>query len=96
MKFALCNEMFEGQPMAEVCSIAQRLGYHGIEIAPFTLAERARDVSPKQRSETRRIVEDHGLEVVGLHWLSVEVFKYDPEPETIARRSIEFLRGMFT
>jgi len=69
MKFALCNEMFEGRAMAEVCSTAKRLGYHGIEIAPFTLAGSADEVSAGQRKEVRRIVEDSGLEVVGLHWL---------------------------
>ncbi|GAJ24632.1 unnamed protein product, partial [marine sediment metagenome] len=69
MKFALCNEMFEGRAMAEVCETAKRLGYHGIEIAPFTLASSAEDVSADQRKEVRRIVEDSGLEVVGLHWL---------------------------
>ena len=69
MKFALCNEMFEARPMAEVCSVASRLGYHGIEFAPFTLAPSATEVSPKQRREIRKVIQDHGLETVGLHWL---------------------------
>ncbi len=69
MKFALCNEMFESRPMAEVCSVARRLGYHGLELAPFTLAPSATEVSPSQRRETRKVIQDHGLEVVGLHWL---------------------------
>ncbi len=69
MKFALCNEMFEGWPMAEVCSIAKRLGYNGIEIAPFTLPASAEDISAELRKETRQIIADSGLETVGLHWL---------------------------
>jgi sugar phosphate isomerase/epimerase len=55
--------------MAEVCSVASRLGYHGIEFAPFTLAASATEVSPKQRREIRKVIKDHGLETVGLHWL---------------------------
>jgi sugar phosphate isomerase/epimerase len=69
MKFALCNEMFEAAPMAEVCSTARKLGYHGIEIAPFTLAPSAEDITTGQRKETRRIIEEAGLQTVGLHWL---------------------------
>jgi sugar phosphate isomerase/epimerase len=69
MRFALCNEMFEARPMAEVCSVASRLGYHGIEIAPFTLAPSVTEVTKDQRREIRQIIEDHGLETVGLHWL---------------------------
>jgi len=69
MKFALCNEMFEARPMAEVCSIVSRLGYHGLELAPFTLAPSATEVTKKLRKETRKIIADHGLETVGLHWL---------------------------
>jgi len=69
MKFALCNEMFEGRPMAEVCSTAKRLGYDGIEIAPFTLAASAEDIGPEQRKEVRQVIADNGLETVGLHWL---------------------------
>ncbi|OHB68088.1 MAG: hypothetical protein A2Y77_16405 [Planctomycetes bacterium RBG_13_62_9] len=69
MRFALCNEMFETRPMTEVCAVASRLGYHGLEIAPFTLAPSAMEVSSWQRRETRKVIQDHGLEVVGLHWL---------------------------
>ena len=61
--------MFEDRPMAEVCSVARRLGYHGIEIAPFTLSQSAEDISARQSKEVRQIIEDHGLETVGLHWL---------------------------
>jgi len=69
MKFALCNEMFEGRPMTEVCSTAKRLGYDGIEMAPFTLAASAQDIGTEQRKEVRQIIADNGLETVGLHWL---------------------------
>ena len=69
MKFALCNEMFENRPMAEVCSVARKLGYHGLEIAPFTLAPSADEVTAEQRKEVRKTIEDSGLETVGLHWL---------------------------
>ena len=71
MKFALCNEMFEGRMMAEVCAAVKRLGYDGIEIAPFTLARSAEDVTSRQRKQVRQTIKDHGLETVGLHWLLV-------------------------
>ncbi len=69
MKFALCNEMFQNRSMEEVCAIASRLGYHGLELAPFTLAARADAISADQRRQIRQTVRDYGLEVVGLHWL---------------------------
>ena len=69
MRFALCNEMFENRPMAEVAAVASRLGYHGLELAPFTLAPSATEVTKSQRQETRKVIADHGLETVGLHWL---------------------------
>ncbi|MDE3197225.1 MAG: sugar phosphate isomerase/epimerase [Acidobacteriota bacterium] len=70
-RYAMCNEAFEGWPFGDVCRTLARLGYKGIEIAPFTLAADPLDVSPGQRREYRRQILDEGLDFVGLHWLLV-------------------------
>ncbi len=69
MKFALCNEMFEGRSMAQTAAVAARLGYHGIEVAPFTLAPSVTEITAAKRKETRQAIKDQGLTTVGLHWL---------------------------
>lgn len=68
-KYAICNETYQDWPLAKAFAHAKNLGYDGIEIAPFTLAETAYDVTPERRAEIRQMAEDTGLEVVGLHWL---------------------------
>lgn len=70
-RYAMCNEAFEGQPFDQVCRLLRRLGYEGIEIAPFTLAGNPLDIGSAQRAEYRRIMADEGLGFVGLHWLLV-------------------------
>ena len=69
MKFAICQELFVDWDWARQCQLISEIGYTGIEVAPFALAERITDVSAERRQEIRRITEDHGLEVIGLHWL---------------------------
>lgn len=69
MRFAICNETFEGWEHARVCRQAADLGYHGLEIAPFTLAPRITDVSLERRRQIRREAEECGLQIIGLHWL---------------------------
>jgi sugar phosphate isomerase/epimerase len=69
MRYAICNETFEGWEHARVCDYVASLGYTGLEIAPFTLAERITDVSAAQRRELRATAERAGLKIIGLHWL---------------------------
>ena len=68
-RFAICNELFQKMPLAQMCRIARELGYRGFEIAPFTLGEDPAALSPGQRVETRNAMAGEGLEFVGLHWL---------------------------
>ena len=69
MKLGICNEMFESRPIGEVFDFAASVGYDGVEIAPFTLAEAAGDVSAERRRQIVRQASDAGVEIVGLHWL---------------------------
>ena len=70
-RHSICNEAFEKWPFADACRAIRKIGYTGIEIAPFTLAEKPSDVTQTQRAECRRVMQAEGLEFVGLHWLMV-------------------------
>jgi sugar phosphate isomerase/epimerase len=69
MKFAMCNEFCEGWTFAAVCELAADAGYHGLEIAPFTISDSVEDVGPGLRRRLRQTAARHGLEIAGLHWL---------------------------
>jgi sugar phosphate isomerase/epimerase len=71
MKIALCNEVLQPLPFAQQCKLAADLGYDGLELAPFTLAEDPTKLTDAQAAEVRRIAADHGLAIFGLHWLLV-------------------------
>ncbi|MBI1897768.1 MAG: sugar phosphate isomerase/epimerase, partial [Acidobacteria bacterium] len=70
-RHATCNEVYQGWDFAEACRSIRRLGYDGIEIAPFTLAEDPPALTPARRREYRRTIEGEGLTFAGLHWLMV-------------------------
>jgi len=70
-KQAICNEMYEKRPLKDVVNSIRQIGYEGIEIAPFTLAEKPSDISAAQRREYRDTIRSAGLGFVGLHWLMV-------------------------
>jgi sugar phosphate isomerase/epimerase len=69
MRYAICNETFEGWDHSRVCRLVADLGYTGLEIAPFTLAPSIEQVSKQQRQTLRQQAEECGLLVLGLHWL---------------------------
>ncbi len=92
MKLSICNELFDGWPWDRLCDFVRELGYQGLEVAPFTLAERAEEISAARRRELRRSAETRGIAVVGLHWLLVKpagLHITHPDPD-IRRRTADY------
>ena len=94
--FAICNETFGDWPWEKVCSLVAETGYDGIEIAPFTFGESVTDVSAEQRRAIRQVAADHGLEIVGLHWLlaSPKGLHIHTRDETLRRKTVDYLRAL--
>jgi sugar phosphate isomerase/epimerase len=69
MKFAICNETFENWKQDNAFACIAELGYTGVEIAPFTISNDVRDVPVEGRFRLRKMVEEAGLVVTGLHWV---------------------------
>src|SRR5580765_5834057 len=83
MKLALCNEVLGGLSLEAQCELAARLGYDGLEIAPFTLANAPERIDAAEARRIRGVVEAAGLVVTGLHWLLVKpsgLSVTDPDP----------------
>ncbi|HEX5472441.1 MAG TPA: sugar phosphate isomerase/epimerase family protein [Lacipirellulaceae bacterium] len=101
MKFAICNETFGDRSFADTFSTIRKLGYTGVEIAPFTFAPHnepfdVRKVPAERLVEVRTMAEDAGLEVVGLHWLLAKTqgcYLTSPDP-TVRRHTAEYLRSL--
>lgn len=88
MKFAICNEQFEGWDFARICRFVKSAGYDGLEVAPFTLAPRITDVTADQVTSLRKQADDAGIEIVGLHWLLAKtegMHLTSPDPGARAR-----------
>jgi sugar phosphate isomerase/epimerase len=72
MHIALCNEVLGDMALEQQCEYAARLGYDGLEIAPFTLADAPETISTAEAARIRKTVQASGLRVTGLHWLLVK------------------------
>ena len=92
-RYAICNETFGDWPLAKACDFAAECGYSGIEIAPFTLAPLATDLSAQVRGELRRTIARSGLDCVGLHWLLAKTDGFHvAHPEADVRgRTVDYL-----
>jgi sugar phosphate isomerase/epimerase len=93
MKYAICNETFEGWDHSRICRLIADLGYTGLEVAPFTLGPRITAVDPAQRRQLRREAEAAGVQIIGLHWLlaKTEGLQVTAAEEATRQRTADYL-----
>lgn len=96
MRFAICNETYQGWSLADACRHAAGCGYHGIEIAPFTLNDDPWRITLAQAAEAGRFAADAGLEVVGLHWLLLKPdgFHLTTRDSDVRQRTVDFAKHL--
>jgi sugar phosphate isomerase/epimerase len=72
VRIALCNEVIAPMPFPRQCEYAAKLGYDGLEVAPYTLSDEPHRIGAAQLAAARSAAEDCGIVVTGLHWLLVK------------------------
>jgi len=72
VRFAICNEIFQGWKIDDVFSHCARLGYDAVEVAPFTLAPHVTDIPAAERARIRAAAARAGIAISGIHWVLVQ------------------------
>ena len=94
MKFAICQELFEATPWEEQCRIIAEVGYTGIEVAPFSIADSVRNVDQDTLIQMKSVAEQHGLDIIGLHLLLARtegLYLTSPDP-AIRQATADYLK----
>ena len=69
MLISICNEVIRELSFPQQCEFARKVGYDGLEIAPFTLGDDPHLLTGRRRAEVRRVAHDAGIAITGLHYL---------------------------
>jgi sugar phosphate isomerase/epimerase len=93
MRVALCNEVIAPMPFPQQCEYAAKLGYDGLEIAPYTLSEEPHRMGAARIAAARAAAEDAGIAVTGLHWLLIKPagLSISSKDATIRQRTVDVM-----
>jgi sugar phosphate isomerase/epimerase len=96
MKIALCNEVIREMDFPAQCDFAKKLGYDGLELAPFTLDENPHRQTPSRRPELRRAAADAGIAITGLHWLLItpKGLSINSQDAAVRKETVVVIRGL--
>jgi sugar phosphate isomerase/epimerase len=93
VRIALCNEVIAPMPFPRQCEYAAKLGYDGLEIAPYTLSDEPQRMGAAQIAAARGAAADCGIAVTGLHWLLLKPpgLSISTRDEGVRRRTVDVM-----
>jgi sugar phosphate isomerase/epimerase len=93
LRIALCNEVIAPMPFPQQCEYAAKLGYDGLEIAPYTLSDEPHRLGSAQLAAARAAAEDAGIAVTGLHWLLLKPagLSISTRDDTVRRKTMDMM-----
>ena len=96
MRIALCNEVIAPMPFPQQCEYAAKLGYDGLEIAPYTLSDAPHPLVRALLAAARAAAEDAGVAVTGLHWLLIKPagLSISSKDENVRKRTIDVMLAL--
>jgi len=96
MRIALCNEVIAPMPFPQQCEYAAKLGYDGLEIAPYTFSEEPHRLGSAQIAAARAATEDAGIAITGLHWLLLKPagLSISTRDEAARRRTVDVMLAL--
>jgi D-psicose/D-tagatose/L-ribulose 3-epimerase len=96
MRIALCNEVIAPMPFPRQCEYAKKLGYDGLEIAPYTLSDEPHRMGSGQIAAARAAAREAGIEVTGLHWLLIKPagLSISSKDATVRKKTVDVMLAL--
>ncbi len=96
MRIALCNEVIAPMSFPKQCEYAAKLGYDGLEVAPYTLSDEPHRMGAAQLAAARSAAEDAGIAVTGLHWLLIKPagLSISTRDEAVRKKTIDVMHTL--
>jgi sugar phosphate isomerase/epimerase len=83
-------------PFPRQCEYAAKLGYDGLEVAPYTLSEEPHRLGAAQLAAARQAAADAGVAVTGLHWLLLKPsgLSISSRDEQVRRKTVDVMLAL--
>src|SRR3954462_6942435 len=82
-------------PFPKQCAYAAKLGYDGLEIAPYTLSDEPHRIGAAQLAAARGAAKEEGIAITGLHWLLVKPagLSISSRDDAVRKRTLDVMLG---